>query len=359
MKIAFFHLRYNGTGGLERFLSVWADYFINQGHEIIFLSLNESGDFPFPLNPKVQFIAMNEPIRRTRLRKYLIAYRIYKIIKKEKIDIVIGQMLKPSVILGWTSKLFGIKAIGMEHFAFNSENHPKKWLKQRPLYYKYLSAFVCLTQEDLLSYKSVGVDNVKLIFNPVNLPQTVTYNIKSQTIITVGRQEHQKNLSALVRCFHALSVKWPLLKLQIIGKDYGERNNLIQLSKELNVFEKIEYVDFTHDIAPYYQNASFFVLSSIYEGLPVSLIEAKAFGLPCVSFDCPTGPKHIIKHNEDGFLAPLHNEELLTQYMETLISNPELRKEMSSKARVDAFERFSTDKLATQWNELFTEILNR
>ena len=39
MKIAFFHLRYNGTGGLERFLSVWADYFINQGHEIIFLSL--------------------------------------------------------------------------------------------------------------------------------------------------------------------------------------------------------------------------------------------------------------------------------------------------------------------------------
>jgi glycosyltransferase involved in cell wall biosynthesis len=356
MKIAFFHNDYKGTGGLERFLSIWANNFIDNGYEVVFISLYESGEFLFPLNDKVKIISMNETTKAITFRKFLLIYKLYKIIKNEQIDIIIGQMIKPSVILSWLSQYTKVKTIGMEHFAFNSENHPKKWLKRRAKYYKYLSAFVCLTPDDYESYKNLGVKNVQLILNPVQIPESIKYNINSETIISIGRQDPQKNLSALLRSFKPLLTKWPNLKLQIIGKDYGDRKNLIKLSHDLDIYNNIEYIDFTSNISSIYNNASILVLSSIYEGLPVSLIEAKAFGIPCVSYNCPTGPKHIINHQVDGFLVDMHNEKELSNCMEKLIENPLLREKMSIEARKDALNRFNVEKIAPKWYFLFNSL---
>lgn len=358
MKIAFFHNDFKGTGGLERFLAVWANNFINNGYEVVFISLHESGDFLFPLNEKVKIISMNENKKGFRFRKYLIINKLYKIAKNEKIDIIIGQMIQPSVILSYLSKYTKIKTIGMEHFAYNSDNHPRKWLKLRNKHYKHLSSFVCLTQDDYQSYKNLGIKDVQLIFNPVEIPKITNYKVDSKTIISIGRQDPQKNLSALIRSLKPIFSRWPDLKLQIIGKDYGDRDNLIKLSLDLGINSNIEFIDFTCNISSIYTNASIHVLSSIYEGLPVSLIEAKAYGLPCVAYNCPTGPKHIINHNIDGYLVDLHDEKGLTKYIEKLIENPNLRIEMSKAARKDAINRFSVETIAPQWYSLLERTIN-
>ncbi|WP_407206408.1 glycosyltransferase [Citrobacter portucalensis] len=90
-------------------------------------------------------------------------------------------------------------------------------------------------------------------------------------------------------------------KLVIVGDgELLERN--IELSKILGIEKKTEFIRPQSDIYNYYKRASIFLLTSDYEALPMVLLEASAFGLPCISFDCDTGPRDIITHNYDGFL---------------------------------------------------------
>ena len=86
------------------------------------------------------------------------------------------------------------------------------------------------------------------------------------------------------------------------------------------------------------------------------LIEAMACGLPCVSFDCPYGPRNIIKDGEDGYLIDYLNTQALADGICKLIEDEELRKKMGSKGRTNVL-RFSREHVMQQWVDLFDSLL--
>lgn len=85
------------------------------------------------------------------------------------------------------------------------------------------------------------------------------------------------------------------------------------------------------------------------------LIEALSFGLPCVSFDCPTGPSDIITHDIDGYVIKDRNIEILEEKLLMLIESKNLRKDMGAHAIKNA-EIFSPKNVAGQWDKFFRKI---
>jgi glycosyltransferase involved in cell wall biosynthesis len=97
-------------------------------------------------------------------------------------------------------------------------------------------------------------------------------------------------------------------------------------------------------------------MSSRFEGFPNTLVEALAYGLPAVSFDCDTGPRDIIRHETDGLLVPVGDVSALGAALERLMGNANLRKCFAKRA-VEARERFSIERIAGMWEALFREVM--
>ena len=108
----------------------------------------------------------------------------------------------------------------------------------------------------------------------------------------------------------------------------------------------------TDDVPSVMSEASFFILSSRFEGFGMVLAEAMAQGLPAVSFDCPTGPSDIVKTNVNGILVENQNKEALADAISYMIEHPDERKEMGKRA-VDTVKEFSGESIARKWYELF------
>ena len=107
-----------------------------------------------------------------------------------------------------------------------------------------------------------------------------------------------------------------------------------------------------------YLKSSIYVMSSVFEGFAMVLLEAMSCGLPCVSFDCPYGPRNVITDGEDGILVEYLNSQALADNICKLIENEELRKRMGSNGRRNVL-RFSRETIMLQWVELFKSLTNK
>ena len=218
--------------------------------------------------------------------------------------------------------------------------------------------FVILTKEDKAEWaKEKKIKNIEVIPNPLPFYPKEISKCKNKTIISVGRLAEQKGYDDLIEVWNKLFKKYPDWKLEI----YGEG----PLRKELQ--EKIDTLGMTNSlllkgndkrIVERYLESSIYVLSSKYEGFAMVLVEAMASGLPVVSFDCPCGPKDIIKDGEDGFLIRNRDLDEMAKKLELLIKNENQRKIMGKKAH-ENIVRYSKEKVMLQWKNLFEELVNK
>ncbi len=121
-------------------------------------------------------------------------------------------------------------------------------------------------------------------------------------MLCVGRLEKQKAFHIAIEVFAGIANKFPHLRLKIVGKGSLEKE-LRQKAHDFNVASRVDFEGFRKDIIPYYLYANATLLTSIYEGYPNVLIESIALNTPVVSFDCPGGPREIIKNGVNGYLV--------------------------------------------------------
>jgi GalNAc-alpha-(1->4)-GalNAc-alpha-(1->3)-diNAcBac-PP-undecaprenol alpha-1,4-N-acetyl-D-galactosaminyltransferase len=102
--------------------------------------------------------------------------------------------------------------------------------------------------------------------------------------------------------------------------------------------------------------ADAFVMASKYEGFPNALLEAMGIGLPCVAFDCPSGPKEISRNGQDAMLVPLNDQKGLAASLRKVMGDAQWRQRLGEQGRDSVRERYSLQAVMTRWDQLFREV---
>ena len=156
---------------------------------------------------------------------------------------------------------------------------------------------VILTNEDK-NRNWQNNNKVIVIPNSINTKDNKPSELKNKTVITAGRLTTPKNFSSLIKAWRNVADKYPDWQLHIWGEG-GMYNELLTLIFELKLEKHVFLKGHTYNIQEEMSKASMFVLSSIFEGFALVLVEAMSCGLPVVSYNCPCGPADIISENKD------------------------------------------------------------
>lgn len=197
--------------------------------------------------------------------------------------------------------------------------------------------------------------NIRVIPNPSSIYPTEKANLENPKVIAVGSHTYNKGYDRLLNAWKYISKEYPDWQLHIFGKS-NPTVNLEVLVNELKIESSVFLNPPTKNIEQEYLNSSVFVLPSRSEGFGMVLIEAMACGVPCVSFDCPSGPRDIITNDIDGFLVKNHDVEGFTKKIMYLMQDKQLRKKMGQKAKENV-SKYAPTRIVKQWDSLFKELI--
>lgn len=358
--------------GMERILTDKANYLSGKGYDVTIVTTEQKGRaVAFPLNPGVKTIdlgigyednnggsflskALLHPFKQLRHRCLLKATLL-----SERPDVTVSLFCGDERFLPAIKD--GSKKILEVHFSrFKRLQYGRRglWalsdrLRSRRDYevVRRFDRFVCLTNEDFVYWGSP--ENGRVIPNFINQLPLEPSTLDGKVVLSAGRYDYQKGLERLIQAWSLVEGKhgWTL---RLVGNGPQEAA-LKALVKELWLEDSVQVAGPAKDMAAEYAGAAVFALSSRYEGLPMVLLEAQAWGLPVAAFDCKCGPRDVITNGEDGFLVPEGDVSALTLALETLIKDDALRSQMGKNARSNS-SRWEKETIMTQWITLFHQI---
>lgn len=346
-----FYINAIHDGGAERVILQLAERFAQVGYRsVLVTSFVDTWEYPVPQG--VERLSLEQAqTEQSRLKKNV--QRIKKLrtlIKEYRPCVLISFMAEPNYRALLASLGLPVKTV------ISVRNDPEIEYRGRAghILAKTLlpTADGCVFQtEDAKSwFPEVLQKKSVIIMNQVN-PKffEIERNAEPRDIVTTGRLNPQKNHELLIRAFSRIADKTDE-NLKIYGA--GElKEQLTELIDELGISERVFLCGASDDVPAVLAGAKLFVMSSDYEGMPNSLLEALAAGLPCISTDCPCGgPREVIENGENGLLVPVKDEEKLAEAMLALLSDSTLAEKMAAEAKHRA-EKFRPDAVFAQWRE--------
>ena len=378
MKIFYIYTALTTKGGADRVITEKANWLSEHGHDVAIVTDTQMGCPPvFPLSSKVRLIDLAIDFSREYGHNFLVRSIIYfrlmhtyrkklsDLLMLECPDIVITTLGRDISFL--TEIKDGSKKIGEAHTTkyFIRNFH---LLEKRNILFKYLTkyfrwrmdcqvsrldALVVLTEE----HKSDWVLNIPIYVIPNSLPfvPEMTSTCTNKKVMMVGRYNDAKGYDYLIPAWENVHSKHKDWMLNVYGS--GElHDQVIQWIHDKHLESSIILHEATDNIMEKYLESSICVLSSRYEGFSMVMLEGMACGVPFVSFDCPHGPRNVIRNGEDGILVEYLNVQALADGICKLIEDEELRKQYGRAARNNIL-RFSREKVMHQWEDLFETMM--
>ena len=233
--------------------------------------------------------------------------------------------------------------------------YAKCWQEENVIIPKY-DQFVVLTEEDKRDWEK-KVPYVKCISNILPFESDGQAVLESKSVIAVGRLDAQKGFDRLIAMWKRVQPYYPDWTLNI----YGQGKDELKLKGQINSLGLDEVVRIhrpSRNIKEEYLKSSIFVMTSAYEGLPMTLLEATGLGLPSVCYDFKCGPADVIVDGENGYLIKDGDSDAFIVALKRLMEDVTLRKDMGDNAK-RLSKRYSQKVIMQKWIELFNKITSK
>ena len=379
MKIAYIYPAFINIGGADKIIISKANYMAERwGYEVYLITDSQNGLEPFfPLSEKVHLVDLDinffqqyqyGPLKR--LMVYLRLMRKYKraltqTLAQIRPDIVISTFSRDAKFVN-LYKRYAKAAIAEVHTTKkNIRALPNLRLKGGV--YKLLAAYI----EHRLNASAKKFDEVVVLntleeelWRPVRPVRVINNAVQyypeeenpllAKSVIYVGRAEYEKAPDRLIEVWRLVAQRHPdwTLRMFCTGAMLDELKAKVQ---EYGIEQQVLFMPPTKDMEHEYMTSSLCVLTSRYEGFPVVLQEAMGCGLPCVSFNCPSGPRYIISDGEDGFLVDDGDIAAFAEKVCLLMDDEGLRRRFGRSAK-EHMGRYSKEVIMAQWQELFQQL---
>ena len=343
--------------GMQRVLTVKANYLAEKAGHFVHIVTRGEGQPHFPLSPAIQVHSTGLDYKKA-LTELLHAIRP---------DITISMYGEEAKFLYKIND--GSKKILEFHFTRNHLVHLVKGLPHvsfRMLRLQYVrllqymdeqcahhyDCLVLLTEADRALWKYPA--NAVVIPNPLSFSCPATSDQQSKRILSVGRLIAAKGFDLLIEAFKPIAERYPEWKLTIIG-DGQDKEFLQQKIIDLDLDAQAEILPPTPYIACEMLESAIYASASRYEGFGLVITEAMECGLPVVAFDCECGPREIIRDGHDGILVEPLNTEKFSEALLQLIESRYERTQMGRQAKLSA-KRFDEHKVMARWETLFNSL---
>ncbi len=346
------------AGGAENSATIISNH-LSKKHKVYFLLFIRRKKWPifYKLRKNIKIIDLDifkksrnlfSAIKKNIERIFIIR----KNIKKINPDIIIAHCSR-EIVLTFLSCLFLKKKIlGYIH------SDPKKLIKEKSkiwIFFSYISfSFIdhCIvfSKESKKKLPLIAQNKSLIIPNVSSEPLGFKKNYKEKNIVMVGSLISVKNHEFVINNFSQIIKKFPEWKLTIIG-DGPLRNYLKSLIKKNNLSKNIFLEGNKKNVFKYYYKSSIFLLSSISEGMNLSLIEAIKCGLPVISSDCSSSHKNLISHNYNGYLFNQNSEKEFLKYLSILINSENKRKQFGLIS-IKMSKKFKNQFILERWNKI-------
>lgn len=357
MKRLIFMTQYlDGVGGVVRVISNWSNYFVNKGYKVETVSIGIGKPY-FPLDEKVQYTIESFKFNAILLNIPYNTYKLYQFLKNRRnTNIIVNKSLYIEPI--WILRKLGLfKDINFIYFAHGGSSDFRDFYLSRPLVrhrlkmiFEAFDKVICLYDDETNYPPQVKKEKLFFIPNPLPFePSNISFEEKENIVLSLGRVTKEKGIDTLIKAWANMDSKYPDWKLQIVGEG-KDKEDFIKLAENLNL-KNIEFFPATTDVKLYYENVKIFVISSLFEGLPMTILEAMACKC-CVISSKTAGGKKLIENNKTGILFEIGNEKELTTNIEQLISDKQVREKISLNS-YEYVKQYKIDNIAKKWGDVF------
>lgn len=378
MRIVYLIAATCNSGGMERVLANKANWLARHGYDISIVTTDQRGRAPyFTLDEHIQTydLGINYDEDNGRLLSKLLRYPIRQWQHRRRLETLLMQLKADVVICMFNNDVSfvhkiqdGSRKILEIHFSKNKKLQygrrglwawADRWrTRQEERIVKKYDRFVVLTHEDKELWENGQLDNWT-IGQLVVIPNARTFepehhaDLTQKRVLAIGRYDYQKGFDTLINIWkqvvHNSQCSWTL---DIIG-DGPLRETLQQQVEKMGLQDSVRLLKPTDHIQEAYLQASIFVMTSRYEGLPMVLLEAQAYGLPTVAFACPCGPRDLITDGVNGYLIKERDETQFAQRLTALMNDQSLRQRMGQAAAANS-EAYTEEKVMHQWERLLS-----
>ncbi|MFH2068871.1 MAG: glycosyltransferase [Candidatus Omnitrophota bacterium] len=302
---------------------------------------------------------------RSRLNGFLAPPRLFRFLLKDRFDVIhtfLFQANNLGRVVGWLANV---------PVRIGSQRSTDYW--RRP-YHNLLDRITLPCSRIVVSnseagrkmlMRRVGLAPEKIIVIPNGVPSaTVILKDKAREMLgffgeefligSAGNLRPPKGYQYLLPAFREVALKYPESRLLIAGEG-PLRKTLEKFSRRLGISSKVFFLGFRKDLSVFYSGLDIFVMPSLWEGMPVALLEALSYGIPVVA-TAVSGIPEVVSDGCEGFLVAPANPRQITVGMLELLNNPQKRLEMGGRGRARAETEYSREKMVTAYANLYREM---